>query len=385
MAEPEAKKQRADAADGDVPNGDGPKASTSSASSSPPSLLLLSPPSLGVSKGELAGEKQGTARANLDTVLKGWFSELSPMWPGEAHSLKIEKVLFEGKSDFQDVAVFESATYGRVLVLDGVIQLTQRDEAAYQEMIAHLPLCSIRDPKKARPTSSSHVLVVGGGDGGVLREVSRHQGVERIDIAEIDQMVIDVAKEYFPELAIGFTDPRVNVYVGDGVAFLKEAEAGTYDAIIVDSSDPVGPAAQLFERPFFDSMARALRPGGVVCTQAESLWLHLKIIRDIAEACHHSFKGTVAYAWTSVPTYPSGTIGFMLCSTPGGDAVDFHTPVNPIEKAALPLENAAELPPLPKLAALKYYNSAVHTAAFALPQFAKDVLDPLLTPSPSAS
>eukprot|EP00850_Spirogloea_muscicola_P007063 SM000035S13043 [mRNA] locus=s35:48640:51178:+ [translate_table: standard] len=327
MAEPAAKKQRADAADGDVPNGDGPKASTS---------LLRLLYSSGVSKGELAGEKQGTARANLDTVLKGWFSELSPMWPGEAHSLKIEKVLFEGKSDFQDVAVFE-------------------------------------------------VLVVGGGDGGVLREVSRHQGVERIDIAEIDQMVIDVAKEYFPELAIGFTDPRVNVYVGDGVAYLKEAEAGTYDAIIVDSSDPVGPAAQLFERPFFDSMARALRPGGVVCTQAESLWLHLKIIRDIAEACHHSFKGTVAYAWTSVPTYPSGTIGFMLCSTPGGDAVDFHTPVNPIEKAALPLENAAELPPLPKLAPLKYYNSAVHTAAFALPQFAKDVLTPLLTPPPSAS
>eukprot|EP00897_Mesotaenium_endlicherianum_P010751 jgi/Mesen1/9704/ME000069S09109 len=215
---------------------------------------------------------------------------------GEAHSLKVEEVLFRGKSDFQDVAVFQSATYGRVLVLDGVIQLTQRDESAYQEMITHLPLCSIPNPKK--------VLVVGGGDGGVLREVSRHTSVEHIDLAEIDQMVIDVAKDYFPELAIGFQDPRVHVHVGDGVAFLKNAEAGFYDAIIVDSSDPVGPAAQLFERPFFESMARAVRPGGVICTQAESVWLHLDIIKEIAEACKHSFKGSVNYAWTSVPTYP---------------------------------------------------------------------------------
>nr|DAD30979.1 TPA_asm: hypothetical protein HUJ06_009830 [Nelumbo nucifera] len=122
----------------------------------------------------------------ISSVIPGWFSEISPMWPGEAHSLKVEKILFQGKSEYQNVMVFQSSTYGKVLVLDGVIQLTERDECAYQEMIAHLPLCSIPNPKK--------VLVIGGGDGGVLREVSRHSSVEQIDICEIDKMVVDVSK-----------------------------------------------------------------------------------------------------------------------------------------------------------------------------------------------
>ncbi|KAJ7529066.1 hypothetical protein O6H91_15G032500 [Diphasiastrum complanatum] len=289
----------------------------------------------------------GSARANLSTVMPGWFSEISPMWPGEAHSLKVEKFLFEGKSDFQDVVVFESATYGKVLVLDGVIQLTERDECSYQEMITHLPLCSIPSPKK--------VLVVGGGDGGVLREVSRHSSIKQIDICEIDQMVVDVSKKYFPDIAVGFEDPRVNLHIGDGVAFLKEAPAGAYDAIIVDSSDPVGPAQQLFERPFFQSMAKALRPGGVVCTQAESPWLHMHIIKDIVSACRQTFKGSVNYAWTSVPTYPSGVIGFMLCSTEG-PVVNFRQAINPIEKLDITTNRNGE-PGVQVQKPLKYYNS----------------------------
>ncbi|MBA0806353.1 hypothetical protein Gohar_005807, partial [Gossypium harknessii] len=127
---------------------------------------------------------------------------------------------------------FQSSTYGKVLVLDGIVQLTEKDECAYQEMIAHLPLCSIPSPKT--------VLVVGGGDGGVLREISRHSSVEHIDICEIDKMVIDVSKKFFPELAVGFEDPRVDLHVGDAIEFLRHAPKGKYDAIIVDSSDPVG-------------------------------------------------------------------------------------------------------------------------------------------------
>ncbi|KAM5551502.1 hypothetical protein ABKV19_026381 [Rosa sericea] len=150
---------------------------------------------------------------------------------GKAHSLKIEKILFQGKSDYQNVMVFQSSTYGKVLVLDGVIQLTERDECAYQEMIIHLPLCPIPNPKK--------VLVIGGGDGGVLREVASHSSVEQIDICEIDKMVVDVSKQFFPRVAIGYEDPRVTLHVGDGVAFSKAVPAGTYDAIIVDSSDPI--------------------------------------------------------------------------------------------------------------------------------------------------
>nr|Q96557.1 RecName: Full=Spermidine synthase 2; Short=SPDSY 2; AltName: Full=Putrescine aminopropyltransferase 2 [Datura stramonium]CAA69421.1 spermidine synthase 2 [Datura stramonium] len=292
----------------------------------------------------------------ISSVLPGWFSEISPLWPGEAHSLKVEKILFQGKSDYQDVMVFQSTTYGKVLVLDGVIQLTERDECAYQEMITHLPLCSIPNPKK--------VLVIGGGDGGVLREVSRHSSVEQIDICEIDKMVVEVAKQFFPDVAVGYEDPRVNLHIGDGVAFLKNVPAGTYDAVIVDSSDPIGPAQELFEKPFFETIARALRPGGVVSTQAESIWLHMHIIEEIVANCREIFKGSVNYAWTTVPTYPSGMIGFMLCSTEG-PAVDFKNPINPIDDES----HGQTIGPL------KFYNSEIHQASFCLPSFAKRVIE----------
>ncbi|KAF8042880.1 hypothetical protein BT93_A1262 [Corymbia citriodora subsp. variegata] len=302
------------------------------------------------------------------TVVSGWFSEFktfaaneagkevyfnNPMWPGEAHSLKVEKILYKGKSEYQEVLVFQSSAYGKVLVLDGIVQLTEKDECAYQEMITHLPLCSIPSPKK--------VLVVGGGDGGVLREVSRHSSVELIDICEIDQLVIDVSKKFFPELAVGFEDPRVHLHVGDAVEFLRRAPEGKYDAIIVDSSDPVGPAQELVEKPFFETIARALRPGGVLCNMAESMWLHTHLIEAMISICRETFKGSVHYAWASVPTYPSGVIGFLLCSTEG-PPVDFIHPVNPIEKLEGATKHKREL---------RFYNSEMHTAAFALPTFLK--------------
>lgn len=301
------------------------------------------------------------------TVVSGWFSgpmSLSgkadkvvyfnnPMWPGEAHSLKVENVLFKGKSTYQEVLVFQSTAYGKVLVLDGIVQLTEKDECAYQEMITHLPLCSIESPKT--------VLVVGGGDGGVLREVARHSSVEYIDICEIDQLVIDVSKKFFPDLAVGFEDPRVQLHVGDAVEFLRYAPKGKYDAIIVDSSDPVGPAQELVEKPFFDMIARALRPGGVLCNMAESMWLHTHLIEDMISICRESFKGSVHYAWANVPTYPSGVIGFLLCSTEG-PRVDFKHPINPIEKLEGAVKHRREL---------RFYNSEMHTAAFALPSFVK--------------
>ncbi|CAL4888773.1 unnamed protein product [Urochloa decumbens] len=305
------------------------------------------------------------------TVVAGWFTEPrshcgkaskvqyynNPMWPGEAHSLKVEKILYQGKSPYQEVLVFESSTYGKVLVLDGIVQLTDKDECAYQEMITHLPLCSIPSPKK--------VLVIGGGDGGVLREISRHSSVESIDICEIDQLVIDVCKDFFPHLSVGFEDPRVRLHVGDAVEFLRNAPEGTYDAIIVDSSDPIGPAQELVEKPFFDTIARALRPGGVLCNQAESMWLHTHLIQDMLSICRETFKGSVHYAWTSVPTYPSGVIGFLLCAKEG-PPVNFLTPVNPIEK----LEGATKAG-----REIRFYNSEMHRAAFVLPTFVKKELE----------
>ncbi|XP_042031894.1 spermine synthase-like [Salvia splendens] len=307
------------------------------------------------------------------TVVSGWFSEIqpssdeslnevyfnNPMWPGESHSLKVEKILFKDKSKYQEVLVFQSSAYGKVLVLDGIVQLTEKDECAYQEMITHLPLCSIESPQ--------NVLVVGGGDGGVLREIARHSSVKLIDICEIDQMVIDVSKKFFPELAIGFEDPRVHLHVGDAIEFLKQSPEGKYDAIIVDSSDPVGPAQELVERPFFETIARALRSGGVLCNMAESMWLHTHLIQDMLTICRDIFKGSVCYAWASVPTYPSGVIGFLLCATEG-PPVDFVHPINPIEKLDGALDYRREI---------KFYNSEIHRAAFALPSFVRREVEAL--------
>ena len=305
--------------------------------------------------GALKASAAGTSAAGLQGVPAGWFAELSEMWPGQALALEAREVLHQARSEYQDVLVFRNPAFGKVLCLDGVIQVTERDEHAYQEMITHLPVCSL-------PTAAKRALVIGGGDGGVLRELSRHASLETIEIAELDAMVPEVSKRFFPQLAVGFADPRVTVHITDGFKFLREAEEGAYDVIVVDSSDPVGPAAVLFERPFFELMARAVRPGGVICTQAESLWLHLDIIKELAAMCKDVFRGgSVAYGYTTIPTYPSGQIGFMLCSKPGGEPVDFREPRQPPPAAGA-------LPPL------KYYNADIHRAAFVLPQFAVEAI-----------
>ncbi|KAL9251187.1 Spermidine synthase-like protein [Drosera capensis] len=304
------------------------------------------------------GSKGNDVGDSISAVIPGWFSEISPMWPGEAHSLKVEKILFQGKSLYQDVMVFESATYGKVLVLDGVIQLTERDECAYQEMITHLPLCSIPNPKK--------VLVIGGGDGGVLREVARHASVEHIDICEIDEMVVNVSKQFFPDVAVGYADSRVSLHVGDGVKFLKDAPEGTYDAVIVDSSDPIGrvPLRSYLKSPslsrwqkLFDQeelSAPRLKVSGFTCTSLKISWLTAaRFLRDPS-----TMHGRLFPLIQGI-----GVIGFMLCSTEG-PAVDFKHPMNPIDA----IEVSSKRP-------LKFYNSELHSAAFCLPTFAKKVID----------
>ncbi|XP_044484292.1 spermidine synthase 1-like [Mangifera indica] len=286
-------------------------------------------------------------------TIPGWFAEHCPLWPGQAHFLKVEKIIFQGKSEFQSMMVFQSSSYGKVFVLDGALQLTEKDEFSYQEMITHLPLCSIPNPKK--------VLLIGGGDGGILREISRHSSVEQIDICEIDTMLVNVYKEFFPEIAVGYEDSRVKLHVRDGTKFLKSVQCGTYDAIIVDAFDPIRPEDELFKSSFFELVAKALRPGGVMCIQAESLWYPALNIDDLVADCRRRFKGSSSYAWTIVPTYPSGVIGFMLCSTEG-PSVDFKHPVNPMDPKQT--FGVAKGP-------LKFYDSEVHSAAFCLPSFAK--------------
>lgn len=244
--------------------------------------------------------------------------------------------------------MFKSKTFGNVLVLDGVIQLTERDESAYQELIAHLPLYSHSNPE--------NVLIVGGGDGGVIREVVKHASVKAITICEIDKVVIEAGKKYFPTVASAWDDKRVTLHCGDGNVFLADpANEAKYDVIITDSSDPVGPAAALFESPFYQAMNKCLKDGGKICTQAESMWLHLDLIHKLVKDSSHTFAN-VEYATTQIPTYPAGQIGLLLCSKQlNGKKTSCAKPARRVPKKEE--EN------------YKYYSSALHEASFVLPHF----------------
>lgn len=226
-------------------------------------------------------------------------------------------------------------------------------------MIAHLPLASHPNPKK--------VLVIGGGDGGVVREVLKHPSVDQVVLCDIDEVDFDlssssefnilqavprVSKLYLPHMSSIFADPRVTVYIGDGFEFLASHE-GTYDAIITDSSDPVGPAASLFQKPYFQLLHNALAPGGHISTQGECLWLHLPLITELRAMAGGIFP-VVEYAFTTIPTYPSGQIGFIICSKQAGR--ELRTPLR-------------------KVQGTRYYNTAIHSAAFILPEFGRAILD----------
>jgi spermidine synthase len=194
-------------------------------------------------------------------------------------------------------------------------------------------------------------LVIGGGDGGVLREIAKHPSVEEIFICEIDKDVIDYSKKYLPSLAVGYEDPRVTVKIMDGAKFMEENQA-SFDVIITDSSDPIGPASVLFETPFYNGMHAALREGGIVCTQGECMWLHVHLIKPLIDSIKQTYTN-VTYAYTCIPTYPSGQIGFILASK---GACDFKAKSEPADDVQ---------------AGLNYYTPEMHNAAFVLPAFAK--------------
>lgn len=281
----------------------------------------------------------------------GWFAELGQLWPGQAMCLEVEKVLYDKKSEYQHIVVFDSKTWGRVLVLDGVIQCTERDEFSYQEMIAHVPMFSHPNPKR--------VLVIGGGDGGVVREVVKHECVEKVVLCDIDKDVIEVSKQFLPHMAKAFEHPKVEVFVGDGLQFMEEHE-NAFDVIITDSSDPVGPAETLFTDSYYALLKRALRDGGIVCSQGECQWLHLDLVKRLLKFNRFLYP-TVAYAYTCIPTYPAGQIGFVLCGK--DENTSFKEPLRTITDAEAQAMD------------LKYYNSEIHRAAFVLPQFAKKALE----------
>ncbi|KAE9404950.1 saccharopine dehydrogenase [Gymnopus androsaceus JB14] len=282
-------------------------------------------------------------------VQDGWFREVSSQWPGQAMTLKVNKILHVEKSLYQDILVLESETYGNVLVLDGAIQCTERDEFSYQEMITHLPTASHPNPEK--------VLVIGGGDGGVVREALKYDSVKEVVLCDIDEAVLRVSKLYLPNMAKLLSDPRVTVHIGDGIAFLR-SQKDAFDVIVSDSPDPVGPAASLFEEPYYQLLHDALRPGGHIAAQGECLWLHLPLIKKIHSSAERIGFAQVLYAFTTLPTYPSGQIGFLLAAKAGG-------PENGNLKEPTNYPNAQT----------RYWNPDVHRAAFVLPEFGRTFLE----------
>lgn len=289
----------------------------------------------------------------------GWYWEKNSQWPGQATSLQIKEVLHHEKTDFQDLLVFDSTHWGRVLVLDGVIQLTERDECSYQEMMAHLPMCSHPCPKK--------VLVIGGGDGGVVREVIKHDCVETVTICEIDGGVVAAANKFFPKIAASYTHPKVTVNIGDGLAFALAAADSTYDVIVVDSSDPVGPAEKLFAPEFYQNAHRILTPGGVICSQGECLWINLDLIKEMILEHGKPFH-SAEYASIQVPTYPSGQIGAFVARKANPEKPELE------RSCKKPIRSSGDIP-------LLYYTEEMHSAAFALPRFVTENLKKHKTPS----
>lgn len=211
-------------------------------------------------------------------------------------------------------------------------------------MITHLPMTTHPNPQR--------VLVIGGGDGGVLREVVKHDSVEEAVLCDIDEAVPRVSKDYLPKMAEALDHPKVTVFIGDGFQFLKDKK-DYFDVIITDSSDPEGPAAALFERSYFELLKNALREGGSISTQGECVWLHLPLIKSLRMATRELFA-TADYAYTTIPTYPSGQIGFVVCSKDG---------------------NRNLRKPLREVPNCRYYSSKIHEAAFVLPQFAESALN----------
>ena len=271
-----------------------------------------------------------------------WFQDSIEFAHGCRLDIKIKNVLYHARSEFQEIVILETEKLGRMLAIDGITMLTEYDEHAYHEMIAHAPL--LVHPGPAR------VLVIGGGDGGTIREVLKHPEVEAVHVCEIDEAVVSSCRRYLPSLASSFDDPRVKVFYEDGARFVKE-HPGCYEIIIVDSTDPVGPGQVLFQRPFYEDMKRALTEQGIAVTQCESLYLHEQVIRGVYSFAKEVYP-KLGYYYTLVPTYPSGLIGFFFCSLS-------RDPLKDIDE-----RRAA------KLKGLRYYRPETHRSAFTLPRFA---------------
>lgn len=276
-----------------------------------------------------------------------WFTEYYTK--NARFSIKIDKPVISLNSEFQRIDIFDSYAFGRVLVLDGYLMLTEKDEFIYHEMMTHIPMAvnpEIRD-----------VLVIGAGDGGVIRELTKYETIKRIDMAEIDKLVVDLCKKYLPQTACKLDDPRVHIYYEDGLKFVR-SKNNEYDLIIVDSTDPFGPGEDLFTREFYGNCYKALKSDGILINQHESPYYPNDALA--AQKTHNRIKSIFPLAkvyQAHLPTYPSGHWLFGFASK-GLDPIDDLSS----NWSMLGINT-------------RYYNTELHKGCFALPTYVKELLN----------
>ena len=268
------------------------------------------------------------------------------LYDGYGQRFRIDQMLHEVRTEHQHLVIFQNARMGRVMALDGVIQTTEADEFIYHEMLTHVPILAHGLAKR--------VLIIGGGDGGMLREVAKHRSVEHITMVEIDGTVVDMCKQYLPNHSCGtFEDPRLNLVLDDGMRFVATTEE-KFDVIISDSTDPIGPGEVLFSENFYEACRRCLNDGGILVTQNGTPFMQLTEVQTTAKRMHGLFADWHFYQ-AAVPTYIGGAMTFAWGST----NADYRK---------LPLETLRQ-----RFAGsgivTRYYNPEIHQGAFALPQY----------------
>jgi spermidine synthase len=275
-----------------------------------------------------------------------WYTECHPS--GSAIGFRVTAKLHEETTPFQRIEIYDTSDWGKLMALDGCIMLTTRDNFLYHEMMSHPALFTHNNPKR--------VVIIGGGDCGTLREVLKHREVESAIQCDIDERVTRLSEQYFPELCESNGDPRARLMFDDGVKLMAEMEPDSLDIVIVDSTDPVGPAEGLFGARFFQSCFRALRNGGILVQQSESPLLHLELIRSM-----HDFMRAAGFAAVRTlpfpqPAYPTGWWSCTMARK-GVELDDFR-------------DRGAAMKKFPT----RYYNAEIHRASLALPEFMREAL-----------
>jgi len=271
-----------------------------------------------------------------------WFKE--GQIANAAMTYKIKETLVTKTTQYQELAILDTEAFGRMLVLDGIVQTTIDDEYVYHEMITHIPLFTHPNPKK--------VLVVGGGDGGAIREVLKHPGIEKAVLCEIDVAVVTECKKYLPEISCALENPKCEVFIGDGIKYVHEHK-NEFDVVIVDSTDPFGAAEGLFGGSFYKEIYECLTKDGIFIAQTETPFFLPEVVKRVFNDAKAVFPVTKLFM-AAIPTYPSGFWSFTV----GSKKYDPET---------VDLSEAYEFD-------TKYYTKKLHKACFALPKFVEDLV-----------